>query len=219
MAASVCFTMYFDVLMQERRNSIAIALELCRSCTNSQIAKFMGPTWGPPGSCRPQMGPMNLALREPSIYWGSVPSRLSFLYHCVVVCCVCVCFNFLLVLLVKPVSKWSIKYLNLNLNLSSAVPRVDSVVASNIGPVSAESVAPDPTAQLKLALSLMTRYPHKYGWSKSHEIESSEISKYISCCKSVIHPRFEASWWIYASVKTGHLYSSGPLPEPTMTLC
>ena len=24
----------------------------------SQIAKFMGPIWGPPGSCRPQMGPM-----------------------------------------------------------------------------------------------------------------------------------------------------------------
>ena len=24
----------------------------------SQIAKFMGPTWGPPGSSRPQMGPM-----------------------------------------------------------------------------------------------------------------------------------------------------------------
>ena len=24
----------------------------------SQIAKFMGLTWGPPGSCRPQMGPM-----------------------------------------------------------------------------------------------------------------------------------------------------------------
>ena len=24
----------------------------------SQIAKFMGPTWGRPGSCRPQMGPM-----------------------------------------------------------------------------------------------------------------------------------------------------------------
>ena len=24
----------------------------------SQIAKFMGPAWGPPGSCRPQMGPM-----------------------------------------------------------------------------------------------------------------------------------------------------------------
>ena len=24
----------------------------------SQIAKFMGPTWGPPGSCQPQMGQM-----------------------------------------------------------------------------------------------------------------------------------------------------------------
>ena len=24
----------------------------------SQIAKFMGPTWDPPGTCRPQMGPM-----------------------------------------------------------------------------------------------------------------------------------------------------------------
>ena len=23
-----------------------------------QIARFMGPTWGPPGACRPQMGPM-----------------------------------------------------------------------------------------------------------------------------------------------------------------
>ena len=25
---------------------------------STQIAKFMGPTWGPPGSCRPQMSPM-----------------------------------------------------------------------------------------------------------------------------------------------------------------
>ena len=24
----------------------------------------MGPPWGPPGSCRPQMGPMNLAIRD-----------------------------------------------------------------------------------------------------------------------------------------------------------
>ena len=24
----------------------------------TQIAKFMGPTWGPPGSSQPQMGPM-----------------------------------------------------------------------------------------------------------------------------------------------------------------
>ena len=25
---------------------------------SAQIARFVGPTWGPPGSCRPQMGPM-----------------------------------------------------------------------------------------------------------------------------------------------------------------
>ena len=28
------------------------------SLNSSQITKFMGPTWGPPGSCRPQLGPM-----------------------------------------------------------------------------------------------------------------------------------------------------------------
>ena len=36
----------------------------------SQIAKFMGPTWGPPGSCWPQMAhvdPMNLAIRDDMI--------------------------------------------------------------------------------------------------------------------------------------------------------
>ena len=27
--------------------------------TASQIAKFMGPTWGPPGSCRTQMAPLS----------------------------------------------------------------------------------------------------------------------------------------------------------------
>ena len=27
-------------------------------CAWFQIANFMGPIWGPPGSCRPQMGPM-----------------------------------------------------------------------------------------------------------------------------------------------------------------
>ena len=29
-----------------------------RSCKKPQIAKFMQPTWGPPGACRPQMGLM-----------------------------------------------------------------------------------------------------------------------------------------------------------------
>ena len=39
-----------------------------------QIAKFMGPTWGPPGSCRsapdgPHVGPMNLAIRD-RFWWN-----------------------------------------------------------------------------------------------------------------------------------------------------
>ena len=29
-----------------------------RNVEISQIARFMGPTWDPPGSCRPQVGPM-----------------------------------------------------------------------------------------------------------------------------------------------------------------
>ena len=46
-----------------------------------QIAKFMGPTWGPPGTCRPQMGPMlapwtllsgtfSSGLNDPVIMWS-----------------------------------------------------------------------------------------------------------------------------------------------------
>ena len=46
-------------------------------CSNSQIATFMGPTWGPPGSCRPQMGPMlapwPLLSREVSSKWCLAP--------------------------------------------------------------------------------------------------------------------------------------------------
>ena len=37
----------------------AIGYKACESVmSHFQIAKFMGPTCGPPGSCRPQMGPM-----------------------------------------------------------------------------------------------------------------------------------------------------------------
>ena len=39
----------------------------------AQIAKFMGPTWGPPGSCRPHVGPM-LAP------WTSLSGRLLALH-------------------------------------------------------------------------------------------------------------------------------------------
>ena len=71
-----------DSLVQDCSNSSALAMELQQSYTKpsiylsdyvilnvvrpekiidilkpSQIAKFMVPTWGPPGSCRPQMTP------------------------------------------------------------------------------------------------------------------------------------------------------------------
>ena len=49
----------------------------------TQIARFMGPTWGPPGSCRPQMGPM-LAP------WTLLSGELTFLHmpfsHCTEEC-------------------------------------------------------------------------------------------------------------------------------------
>ena len=49
---------------------------------SSQIARFMGPTWGPPGSCWPQMGPIlapwtllsgvvSTFLPLALFYWGS----------------------------------------------------------------------------------------------------------------------------------------------------
>ena len=42
---------------------LMVILKFCIVCQKSisiitQIANFIGPTWGPPGSCRPQMGPM-----------------------------------------------------------------------------------------------------------------------------------------------------------------
>ena len=53
----------------------------------SQIAKFMGPTWDPPGSCRPQLGPMLVPCwphefcyqgchqKELSCWWATAISR------------------------------------------------------------------------------------------------------------------------------------------------
>ena len=41
-----------------RGNATNIYTEALILRETSQRAKFMGPTWGPPGSCRPQMGPM-----------------------------------------------------------------------------------------------------------------------------------------------------------------
>ena len=40
------------------RPKLYISVRLYCGFSNMIIAMFMGPTWGPPGSCRPQMGPM-----------------------------------------------------------------------------------------------------------------------------------------------------------------
>ena len=42
----------FKCVLVHEDNMLLLLLE------SIQIAKFMGPTWGPPGSCRPQMDPM-----------------------------------------------------------------------------------------------------------------------------------------------------------------
>ena len=52
-------------ILDDIKRSLALFVKYCDSWrlislrhTTSQITMFMGPTWGPPGSCRPQMGPM-----------------------------------------------------------------------------------------------------------------------------------------------------------------
>ena len=37
---------------------VRVGILLWKYCIHAQIENFMEPTWGPPGSCRPQMGPM-----------------------------------------------------------------------------------------------------------------------------------------------------------------
>ena len=46
--------------------SVYILLKWFSIGIKSQIVRFMGPTWGPPGDDRTQVGPMNLAIRAHS---------------------------------------------------------------------------------------------------------------------------------------------------------
>ena len=47
---------YFYILYKLIRTNKYIVVGRCSEVqVYTQIAKFMGPTWGPPGSCRPQM--------------------------------------------------------------------------------------------------------------------------------------------------------------------
>ena len=59
------YAIYSVSLTYDLWSAFASALICVISCHNviccliaTQIARSMGPTWGPPGSCRPQMGPM-----------------------------------------------------------------------------------------------------------------------------------------------------------------
>ena len=47
-----------DVISSDAKFTLGIRENILSFVMTSQIAKFMGPTWGPPGSCRPQIGPM-----------------------------------------------------------------------------------------------------------------------------------------------------------------
>ena len=50
---------------------------LVHTFLSSQIAKFMGPTWGPPGTCRPQVGPI---LAPWTLLSGVLPQQISKLW-------------------------------------------------------------------------------------------------------------------------------------------
>ena len=44
----------------------------------NHVAKFTGPTWGPPGSSRPQMGPM---LAPRTLLWGKLFTHIIILFY------------------------------------------------------------------------------------------------------------------------------------------
>ena len=46
------------IIMQSDYSKIIMINTYSFPMRGTQIARFMGPTWGPPGSCRPQMVPM-----------------------------------------------------------------------------------------------------------------------------------------------------------------
>ena len=74
--------MYRFILCIGTSHFLAIDIYIlgCEHANIPQIAKFMGPTWDPPGSCRPQLGPMlaPLTLLSGTVikynafkFWGS----------------------------------------------------------------------------------------------------------------------------------------------------
>ena len=66
-----CFTFILVKLRREKCVLHLTPLFVCNLNISTKTARFMGPTWGPPGSCRPQIGPILApwTLLSGYIYW------------------------------------------------------------------------------------------------------------------------------------------------------
>ena len=66
-----CYPSYYTVLWHWRRegSTLLYTTKEIGFLLWSQIARFKGPTWGPPGADRTQVGPTNLAIRDVVVYF------------------------------------------------------------------------------------------------------------------------------------------------------
>ena len=94
--SNVCFDVFVDVILNKRFSKYSIyrwfettwcSLRRHYNHITTKIARFMGPTWGPPGSCRPQMGPMlapwtlSSGYYQAPIYQNNSPSPTNAYMH------------------------------------------------------------------------------------------------------------------------------------------
>ena len=49
---------YVEIIPKVRSYTLAHMQPVIEQNNQTHVAKFMGPSWGPPGSCQPQMGPI-----------------------------------------------------------------------------------------------------------------------------------------------------------------
>ena len=86
-----CMSFYVRIFCKGREYSGGALMGLATQLASApQIARFMVPPWGPPGSCRPQMGPMlapwtllsgsdvSMTLLEPEVNAFSVYTKALF---------------------------------------------------------------------------------------------------------------------------------------------
>ena len=60
-----------------RKRSLYIHIHHELQLHSTQIARFLWPTWSPPGPCRPQVGPMLAAWTLLSGYWSSTVGAVT----------------------------------------------------------------------------------------------------------------------------------------------